>query len=272
MKPKKLLSLLLSLALALSLIPPAAFAAEQQTYQLGTYKAKADVKNSEDNDDEWENYAFDVSVTVDEQGKISAVDCATDAVPSESASYVKKAVSGTKKATGVPEQIVAGNGTEGVDAVSGATYTSDAIIAAVKEALGSAAPAAVDKTGLQAKVDEAKALTEADYTAESWAALQTALKNAQDVLGKTDATQDEVDAQLTALTAAVDALVKAAAPDPDPEPAGEYTYLYAALDWATYWANEGVTAGGRATRARLTWSPGPPPITACTAAASSAVR
>ena len=89
MKPKKLLSLLLSLALALSLIPPAAFAAEQQTYQLGTYKAKADVKNSEDNDDEWENYAFDVSVTVDEQGKISAVDCATDAVPSESASYVK---------------------------------------------------------------------------------------------------------------------------------------------------------------------------------------
>ena len=155
MKPKKLLSLLLSLALALSLIPPAAFAAEQQTYQLGTYKAKADVKNSEDNDDEWENYAFDVSVTVDEQGKISAVDCATDAVPSESASYVKKAVSGTKKATGVPEQIVAGNGTEGVDAVSGATYTSDAIIAAVKEALGSAAPAAVDKTGLQAKVEVA---------------------------------------------------------------------------------------------------------------------
>ncbi len=244
MKPKKLLSLLLSLALALSLIPTAAFAAETQTYQPGTYKAKADVKNSEDNDDEWENYAFDVSVTVDEQGKISAVDCATDAVPSESASYVKKAVSGTKKATGVPEQIVAGNGTEGVDAVSGATYTSDAIIAAVKEALGSAAPAAVDKTGLQAKVDEAKALTEADYTAESWAALQTALKNAQDVLDKTDATQDEVDAQLTALTAAVDALVKAAAPDPDPEPAGEYTYLYAALDWATYWANEGVTAAG----------------------------
>ena len=244
MKPKKLLSLLLSLALALSLIPTAAFAAETQTYQPGTYKAKADVKNSEDNDDEWENYAFDVSVTVDEQGKISAVDCATDAVPSESASYVKKAVSGTKKATGVPEQIVAGNGTEGVDAVSGATYTSDAIIAAVKEALGSAAPAAVDKTGLQAKVDEAKALTEADYTAESWAALQTALKNAQDVLDKTDATQDEVDAQLTALTAAVDALVKAAAPDPDPEPTGEYTYLYAALDWAAYWANEGVTAAG----------------------------
>ena len=138
MKPKKLLSLLLSLALALSLIPTSAFAAETQTYQPGTYKAKADVKNSEDNDDECENYAFDVSVTVDEQGKISAVDCATDAVPSESASYVKKAVSGTKKATGVPEQIVAGNGTEGVDAVSGATYSSNGIIQAVQNALSQA--------------------------------------------------------------------------------------------------------------------------------------
>ena len=37
MKPKKLLSLLLSLALALSLIPTAAVAAEPQTYQPGTY-------------------------------------------------------------------------------------------------------------------------------------------------------------------------------------------------------------------------------------------
>ena len=243
MKPKKLLSLLLSLALALSLIPTAAFAVETQTYQPGTYKAEADVKNSEDNDDEWEDYTFDVSVTVDEQGRISAVDCATDAVPTESTSYVKKAVNGTKKAVGVPAQIIADNSTA-VDAVSGATYTSDAIIAAVNEALGSAVPAAVDKTRLQAKVDEVKALTEADYTADSWAALQTALKNAQDVLDNADAAQADVDAQLTALTAAVDALKKAetpVTPDPAPEePDDGYTYLYAGLTWAEYWANENV--------------------------------
>lgn len=40
MKPKKLLSLLLSLALALSLIPTSAFAAETQTYQPGTTRQK----------------------------------------------------------------------------------------------------------------------------------------------------------------------------------------------------------------------------------------
>ena len=33
----------------------------------------------------------------------------------------------------------------------------------------------VDKTALSAKIDEAKAKVEADYTAESWAALATAL-------------------------------------------------------------------------------------------------
>ena len=41
MKPKKLLSLLLSLALALSLIPPAAFAAEQQSLSAGHLQGKS---------------------------------------------------------------------------------------------------------------------------------------------------------------------------------------------------------------------------------------
>lgn len=247
MKPKRLLSLLLCLTMMMSLMSVEAFAAEPQSYQPGTYTAKANVKNSEDNDDEWADYAFDVTVTVNAEGKISEVACATDGVPSESQSYAKKAVSGTKKATSIPAQIITQNGTDGVNVVSGATYTSDAIIAAAKTALGNASapvPTPVDKTALQAKVNAAKALTESDYTAESWAALQTALTKAQAVLDNADAAQSDVDAQLTALTAAVDALVKQPAkPDPTPDPtpdSGEYTYLYAALTWAEYWANENV--------------------------------
>ncbi|MBR0161142.1 MAG: FIVAR domain-containing protein, partial [Oscillospiraceae bacterium] len=67
--------------------------------------------------------------------------------------------------------------------------------------------APVDKTELQAAITAAQALTETDYTAESWAAMQTALTAANEVFENADATQAEVDAAKTALNSAVDALV-----------------------------------------------------------------
>ena len=61
----------------------------------------------------------------------------------------------------LPSAIVAANGTEGVDAVSGATVTSKAIFSAVEECLKQAAPAN------DAKADEkAEETTEAEPTAE----------------------------------------------------------------------------------------------------------
>ena len=65
---------------------------------------------------------------------------------------------------------------------------------------------AVDKADLQQSVDAAATLDEADYSAESWANFTAALAAAQEVLAKPDATQEEVDAALAALDAAVDAL------------------------------------------------------------------
>ncbi|MFV0394128.1 MAG: NEAT domain-containing protein [Coprobacillaceae bacterium] len=65
----------------------------------------------------------------------------------------------------------------------------------------------VNKTELTSKVTNALAITADGYTAESFAALQTAITVAQDVLANTDATQAEINAQLTALQAAIDALV-----------------------------------------------------------------
>ena len=76
-------------------------------------------------------------------------------------------------------------------------------------------PAEVDKTALQAKVDEAKALVEADYTADSWTAYQKALEAAQSVLADDKADQAVVDSALADLTAAQAALVKAEEPTPD---------------------------------------------------------
>lgn len=60
-----------------------------------------------------------------------------------------------------------------------------------------------DMTAYEAALAAAAALTETDYTAESWAALQTALA----VVVTEDNTQAEVDAATAAITAATDALV-----------------------------------------------------------------
>jgi uncharacterized protein YjdB len=64
---------------------------------------------------------------------------------------------------------------------------------------------AADMTAYNAAVEAAEALTEADYTADSWAALQTALT---DNVVTEDNTQEEVDAATEAITAATDSLVK----------------------------------------------------------------
>ena len=72
-----------------------------------------------------------------------------------------------------------------------------------------------DNSALKNLVDEteAKDLKEADYTAESWAAFQSALDNAKAVLTNEDAAQDEINAVADALQAAVDGLKKPAAED-----------------------------------------------------------
>ncbi|KAB7788983.1 S8 family serine peptidase [Bifidobacterium leontopitheci] len=85
------------------------------------------------------------------------------------------------------------------------------------------APAEVDKTKLQTLVDTAKQLKESDYTADSWAALKTALDAAEKTLADENATQDDVDAAATALQTAIDGLKKA-------EPAVDKSKLQALVD------------------------------------------
>ncbi|MCM3625141.1 hypothetical protein M4D70_23235, partial [Brevibacillus borstelensis] len=71
-------------------------------------------------------------------------------------------------------------------------------------------PVVVDKATLTTKVNEAKALKEADYTAASWtdADLATVIPAAEAVLNKADATQADVDAQVKAINDAVGKLVE----------------------------------------------------------------
>ncbi|MCD8119234.1 MAG: hypothetical protein LUE29_07140 [Lachnospiraceae bacterium] len=77
----------------------------------------------------------------------------------------------------------------------------------VTVAADSFALTAVDKTELQAAVEESGSLEESEYTEESWAAYQEALAAAETVLADEDATQDDVDAAYADLLAAIEALV-----------------------------------------------------------------
>jgi len=65
----------------------------------------------------------------------------------------------------------------------------------------------VNKVPLQQKVNDAKNLVAGEYTPASWAQYQEALKKANEVLTNPNATQEEVDKALAALTAAQNALV-----------------------------------------------------------------
>ncbi|MCD7755898.1 MAG: hypothetical protein LUJ09_06165 [Firmicutes bacterium] len=73
-------------------------------------------------------------------------------------------------------------------------------------ASGSEVVVPVDKSALQAAYDENSGLSEADYTPESWADFADAMTEAKAVLGDENATQEQVDAALEALLAAVAAL------------------------------------------------------------------
>ena len=92
---------------------------------------------------------------------------------------------------------------------------STADVAELKAALEAAVAGLVgyaDFTALDALIASAEALTEADYTAETWAAVKTALQAAKDLKAKADSTAPEAKTALDALQAAIDALAKVAAP------------------------------------------------------------
>ena len=146
----------------------------------GTYtgKAVADSNDPHNKGDEWDAKSYDVSVSVTVSGgKITKVDVADyESLGDNDYEKMNLAVKGSRKAKGVPAQIEAAGNTDNIDAVTTATISSNAIKAAVDNAL-------------QAAYDDQ---------------------------------------------------------NPSAPATDEYTYGYAALTWAEYWANEGVQNAGSA--------------------------
>ena len=83
----------------------------------------------------------------------------------------------------------------------------------------------IDRSGLEEAIEAAEALTETDYTPDSWAAMQEKLAEAKDTLADCIATSTEVQSAADALNEAVEALV-------DTAPAVDKTKLQSLYDEA----------------------------------------
>lgn len=121
------------------------------------------------------------------------------------------------RASDVLKEIMKKQNTE-VDVVSGATYSSNGLIGAVKDALAQADKATrgerlVDTSVLEQNVSQAEKLLaqEKNYTAASWMRFSLRLSDAKEVLADETATEKEVSTALDRLKTAVKKLEKAPA-------------------------------------------------------------
>lgn len=241
---QKFLTFALTASVTATMFPTSAFAVTgSQVAADGTYISTAHVTRNEDaeaNEDEWEEYDVEVSLTV-KDGKITdIVTTPGNGYTSNDAKYVRWSTTDANRG-GINTKIVGKDATVDTiiswDTVSGATCTSSAIKSAALEALGKASEkkdeVAVDTTALKSAIKSAEALTESDYTAATWSKVSEALKAAKSAFTAKES-QTAVDSAATALDTAVKGLVKEE----------KYVYCYAGLTWAEYWAAEGVQAAG----------------------------
>ncbi len=114
---------------------------DDSPYADGTYAAAALVDPGEDGD--FDAYTLSLTVRV-KDGKITSVDNAEgsgEGYIAKDARYITRALSGTSSAKGIQDQLLEKQSAENLDAVSGATWSSKAMITAIKEALQAASEA-----------------------------------------------------------------------------------------------------------------------------------
>lgn len=210
----KTLAGLMIAAMTAGVCPTTAFAVTgAHVAANGTYKATAHVTRTEaDSDDEWDEYDVEVSLTVAD-GKFTdiTVTPTNGYNATANSSYFSKAYD---KSKGIKTKLLGQKATSdtvnGWDTKTGATRTSDAVKKAATEVIekaAEAAPVEVDTSNLEAAIAKAKGLTAADYTEDSWNALQTALTAADAALTAKES-QDAVNTAASNLNTAINALAK----------------------------------------------------------------
>ena len=214
----KAMAMAVAAAMAVDLCPVTAFAVTgSKVAEDGTYTATGHVTQTEDDDPEdWREYDVTVSLTV-KDGKFEDIKVTPgDTYDSNvNKTYLSKAYD-KANGKGIKVKLVGQDATEdtiaGWDTVSGATRTSAAIkqaaVAAIQSAPEKTAAVEIDTTALEAAIAAAEGKNEADYTADSWSAVQEKLAAARAAL-EAKTSQEEVTKAATELDAAVEALVKA---------------------------------------------------------------
>ena len=233
----KAMTMAVAMSMVAGLCPSTVFAANSEDVakvQDGTYTGTAEC--TPDGDGEFTKYNLSLSVTV-EDGKIKSIDNVLGDGDRKNKSYIGDATDGYDDYIGVVKQIVDANGTDGINAVSGATCSSNAIVNAVNDALEKATKKeenTVKTDGLQYAITKAESLTENDYGADSWKLMQDALTAAKDALEKKES-QTAVDTATTELTKAIDALV------PKTPDAQKEVYVLMNIPYADFYKADGVT-------------------------------
>lgn len=233
----KAMTMAVAMSMVAGLCPSTVFAANSEDVakvQDGTYTGTAEC--TPDGDGEFTKYNLSLSVTV-EDGKIKSIDNVLGDGDRKNKSYIGDATDGYDDYIGVVKQIVDANGTDGINAVSGATCSSNAIVNAVNDALEKATKKdenTVKTDGLQTAITKAESLTENDYGADSWKSMQDALTAAKDALEKKES-QTAVDTATTELTKAIDALV------PKTPDAQKEVYVLMNIPYADFYKADGVT-------------------------------
>lgn len=243
----KAMTMAVAMSMVAGLCPSTVFAASgSEVAADGTYTKTAHVTRieSEDSDDEWNEYDVEVSLTV-KNGKFADITVTPgEGYDSGNSSYFNKAYNKSKgiktllEGKDATEDVVNSWKTDGTDAVSGATCTATAVKAAALAAIQSAPTASteitVDTSSLEKAIADAKALKEADYTADSWKALQEKLTAAKEALTAKES-QTAVDSAKDTLYAAIDALV------PKIPDAQKEVYVLMNIPYADFYKAEGVT-------------------------------
>ena len=233
----KAMTMAVAMSMVAGLCPSTVFAANSEVVakvQDGTYTGTAEC--TPDGDGEFTKYNLSLSVTV-EDGKIKSIDNVLGDGDRKNKSYIGDATDGYDDYIGVVKQIVDANGTDEINAVSGATCSSNAIVNAVNDALEKATKKGentVKTDGLQTTITKAESLTENDYGADSWKSMQDALTAAKDALEKKES-QTAVDTATTELTKAIDALV------PKTPDAQKEVYVLMNIPYADFYKEDGVT-------------------------------
>lgn len=233
----KAMTMAVAMSMVAGLCSSTVFAANSEVVakvQDGTYTGTAEC--TPDGDGEFTKYNLSLSVTV-EDGKIKSIDNVLGDGDRKNKSYIGDATDGYDDYIGVVKQIVDANGTDEINAVSGATCSSNAIVNAVNDALEKATKKdenTVKTDGLQTAITKAESLTENDYGADSWKSMQDALTAAKDALEKKES-QTAVDTATTELTKAIDALV------PKTPDAQKEVYVLMNIPYADFYKADGVT-------------------------------